>query len=772
MTDALIIEAGEASPARIRGSSASTERSVRLPDVRPRPRPGRLPRIARFALFGVVFVSAIVLTVLGTLLSFSSSNEQVTTAYNILKANMALVVILGLLLLNRVRRSLFTMDGRDSAPLLHRRFLAIFGLAALLPAIIIGTFSASLVSQNVSGLFGSDVKDNMESARLILSDYLDQELAELAFDLGLVRQGLEERAFSVTDRISLTAELQIVARVRDLDAVILIREDGQVLAQALGPRSPAFEVPRPELLRTVSAERTEFLNNDETNYLIALIRLTPDSDTLLYAGRKLRSSSEVLSNIRGIEAASARIDAFTASQSRMNRIFALAFIETALLLLIAATWLGLVLANRIIDPLSNLVTAAERVRAGDMSARVTVSGEWGEISDLGSAFNRMTQQLNSQRDELVREHDISEQRRQFSEAVLSGVRAGVLGLTESGRITLINASAQRLLGLSSEAALDRPIAELLPEFGRAFARARESVTNTAEDQISYETDAGSINLDLRVASYMGARRDTGWVVTFDDMTRLVAAQRQSAWREVARRIAHEIKNPLTPIQLSAERLARKYGRTLTDDREVFDNCTQTIIRQVGSLERMVDAFSAFARMPQPEFEPIDLAPLMEDVLFEQGVSVPDVAFHWAGKRPVSIPVRADERLLTQALTNLFKNAAESVLREADQRDETWKGRVEISVNLESEQIVLLVTDNGSGWPMSDIERLLEPYVTTREGGTGLGLPIVKRIVEDHAGSIRLSERDDGRPGAQVRVILPLDTAQDGVSIQPAKEAAE
>lgn len=726
-------------------SSAATDIS--------RSEPGRLPRIARSALFGVFFVTAIVLTVLGTLLSFSSSEEQVARAYSILRANMVLIVGIALFMGFRVRRTLFSQDKSDAAPLLHRRFLGIFSLAALIPAIVIGAFSASLISQNVAAFFGSDVRDNMQSAKDVLNDYIDQELSDLAFDLALVRQELQDRSFAVTDRISLTAELQIISRVRDLDAVILLRDDGQVLSQALGPRSPAFEVPRPSLLEAVGAERAEFLNNDETNYLIALIRLSEESDTLLYAGRRLRSSSAVLSNIRGIEEASARIDAFTSSQARMNRIFALTFIETALLLLIAATWLGLILANRIIEPLSSLVTAAEKVRAGDMSARVSVSGDWGEISDLGSAFNRMTQQLNSQRAELVREHDISEQRRQFSEAVLSGVRAGVLGLTESGRITLINASAERLLGLSGQAALDRPIGELLPEFADAFSKARESVTNTAEDQISYETDKGSINLDVRVASYQGARRDTGWVVTFDDMTRLVAAQRQSAWREVARRIAHEIKNPLTPIQLSAERLSRKYGRILTEDRDVFDNCTETIIRQVGSLERMVDAFSAFARMPQPEFEEMDLTDVVDNVLFEQRVAFPDIQFDRISPWPEALPVRGDERLLTQALTNLYKNSAEAVLRQADEKDESWQGIIQTSVSQSEDGFELIIRDNGPGWPMTNIDRLLEPYVTTREGGTGLGLPIVKRIIEDHAGTLRLSVRDDRQAGAQVQISL-------------------
>lgn len=753
MADALIISDTDREPV------GSVARPVLPGRAKQQPSGGRLPHIARSAAFGVFFVSAIVLTILGALLSFSSDDVQVSTAYTILLANLALITAIAVYLAYRVRKTLFTPAERDSTPLLHRRFVAIFSLSALLPAIIIGVFSASLISQNVSGLFGSDVQENMQSAKRILNDYVDQELSELAFDLVLVRQGLEERNFDISDRISLTAELQIVSRVRDLDAVILLREDGQVLAAAQGPRAPNFEVPRPELMRTIDANSAEFLKNDETNYLIAMIRLKADRDILLYTGRRLRSSSEVLSNINGIEMASARIDAFTVRQSRMNRIFALTFVETALLLLMAATWLGLVLANRIIEPLSSLVTAAERVRAGDMSARVNVSGQWGEISDLGSAFNRMTQQLNSQRDALVRERDVSEQRRQFSEAVLSGVRAGVLGLTESGRITLINASAERLLGLSAEAALDRPIDELLPEFGPAFARARESVTNRAEDQIAYETQAGSINLDLRVASYLGARRDTGWVVTFDDMTRLVAAQRQSAWREVARRIAHEIKNPLTPIQLSAERLSRKYGPLLTEDRDVFDNCTQTIIRQVGSLERMVDAFSAFAQMPQPEFESINLIDLLTDVFFEQGVAFPAIVFRREGVWPDALPVRGDERLLTQAVTNIYKNAAEAVLRDADEKDSSWVGSIDTLVIDQGESFQIIVRDNGPGWPMSDVDRLLEPYVTTRDGGTGLGLPIVKRIVEDHAGTISLTPRSDGKRGAQVSILLHMDATQ-------------
>ena len=738
----------------------SRELVLRTPDSRSA---AALPRIARSALFGVVFSSAVALTVIGATLSFSNDGGQVGLAYDILRANLFLIALIAAYLGYRVYQTLFAPSHGGSAPLLHRRFVLIFSFAALVPAIIIGAFSASLISRNISSLFGADVRENMDAARVVLSDYFDQSLADLASDNSVLRSTVSNRDTQIADRISLTAELQVIARVRDLDSIVLLREDGQVLAQALGPRAPAFEVPRPDMLAGVGSDDVEFLQNDDTNYIIALARLAPGSDTLLYTGRRLRTSSEVLSNIRGIEDASRRIDGFTTSQARMNRIFALTFVETVLLLLIAATLLGLVLANRIISPLSSLIDAAERIRGGDMGARVSVSGEWGEISDLGSAFNRMSQQLNNQRDELVREHDVSEERRQFSEAVLSGVRAGVLGLTESGKITLMNASAERLLGVDAGALVGQPIAEALPEFGPAFARARESVAGTAEDQITFESETGSMNIDLRVAAYRSAaakrKQDTGWVVTFDDMTRLVAAQRHSAWREVARRIAHEIKNPLTPIQLSAERLSRKYGKVLTEDREVFDNCTQTIVRQVGSLERMVDAFSAFARMPQPEFGAVELTDVLSDVLFEQGVAFPNIAFRRVGDWPGALPVRADERLLVQALTNIYKNAAEAVLREADTRPDSWEGRVETVIRRRTDQVEIVVRDNGPGFPDSDIDRLLEPYVTSRDGGTGLGLPIVKRIVEDHGGRLSLMSREDGRPGAQVVLSLPINTEE-------------
>ncbi len=718
------------------------------------------PKIARSALFGILFVTAILLLVLGTLYALSGDTKQTSQAYPILLFNLVFIIGLGIYLALRVWKGLFAKRRSQSAPLLHRRFVTIFSLAALTPAIVVGAFSTSLISQNINDLFGDNVRSNMASAREILDGYVQQEFTELAKDAKAVENELSRRPNKINTRISYTAELQIMSRVRELDAVYVMRKDGYIFSRVENPIAPTFEVPLNAVFEGMKSGEIAFIQRDNIDYLIALTRLQVyEDDIYLYVGRVLRSNNRVLSSLSGIANATQAIDDFNANQALMSRIFFLTFIETALLILFAAVWLGLLLANRIIEPLGRLITASERVRSGDMSARVDVQGDWGEMSDLGSAFNRMTRQLNSQRDELVKEHDISEQRRQFSEAVLSGVRAGVIGLTQSGRITLMNESAEILLGSANKAMLGYPLEDVLPEFMPAFNIAREAIKGTAEDQVNFDTETGIRNFDLRVSAYKGARMDTGWVMTFDDMTRLVTAQRHSAWREVARRIAHEIKNPLTPIQLSAERLLRKYSKEIKTDPDVFQNCTQTIIRQVGSLEQMVNEFSAFARMPTPNFAPTNIRDLVEDVLFAQGVSFPEIKFDFEDETTGPLLISCDERLITQALTNLYKNSGESIGRRVDASgDDELVGNIRTVISSANKFIKLRISDNGMGWPFPDKERLLEPYVTTRESGTGLGLAIVKRIAEDHGGTLKLFDHKDKSSGAVIEIILSKGSA--------------
>ena len=702
-------------------------------------------------------MAAIFLTILGALLSYSADIQKTEQAWDILRYNLVIILILAIYLAHRVWATVFAPSRGQAAPLLHKRFVMIFSLAALIPAVLVGGFSSSLLSQNLSGIFGERVRGNMEEARQILDGYVTQEFESLGEDLAELQLGIARSRTDFGARISFTAELLREAQTRDLDAVYILREDGFVLTRVETPDAPDIRIPGAEILKGLKDNDIAFQKRTDIDYLIALSKLSEEPRAYLYVGKLLRSDNQVLSSITGIESAASQIARFNENQARMNQVFFFTLLDSALLILMAAIWLGLALANRIIDPLSGLVNAAERVRAGDMGARVSVTGDWGEISDLGSAFNRMTSQLESQRDELIREHDVSEQRRQFSEAVLSGVRAGVIGLTQQGKITLTNDAAKKLLENRAENLVGQPLGEVLEEFAPAFAQARESITAHSEDQVTVEMAGGGRIFDLHVSAYKGARNDTGWVLTFDDMTRLVSAQRHSAWREVARRIAHEIKNPLTPIQLSAERLARKYTHEITSDRQTFENCTQTIIRQVNSLEQMVDEFSAFARMPSPELVSTDLAAVLEDTIFAQGVSFPEIQFRKRGRWPEKTFVRADERLLSQALTNVLKNAGEAVQRKMEAGvSSRFRGEVRIELIDMGALLAIHVTDNGPGWPFKDTDRLMEPYVTTRESGTGLGLAIVKRIVEDHGGQLKLEAREDIE-GAKTLIYLPQHT---------------
>jgi two-component system nitrogen regulation sensor histidine kinase NtrY len=704
--------------------------------------------------FVIIFFVAIFLTILGALLSYSPDAAQIEQAWDILRFNLAIILILSLYLIYRVWTAVFAPSRGQSAPLLHRRFVLIFSLAALVPAVLVGGFSTTLLTQNLSGIFGERVRGNMEEARQILDGYVAQEFESLGEDVAELELGIIRNQSNFGARISFTAELMREARTRDIDAVYILREDGFVLTRAEVPGAPELRIPEIEFLNQLKGSDIAFQKRTDIDYLIALSKLSETPSTYLYVGKLLRSDNQVLSSISGIESAASQIARFNESQTRMNQVFSLTLLDSALLILMAAIWLGLTLANRIIDPLSGLVNAAERVRAGDMGARVSVSGDWGEISDLGSAFNRMTSQLESQRDELIKEHDISEQRRQFSEAVLSGVRAGVIGLTQQGKITLTNDAATKLLEDRAADLIGQPVQKVLGEFAPAFAKARESISATSEDQVTVEMGGGSRIFDLHISAYKGARNDTGWVLTFDDMTRLVAAQRHSAWREVARRIAHEIKNPLTPIQLSAERLARKYTKEITSDRKTFENCTQTIIRQVGSLEMMVDEFSAFARMPAPDLAVTDLAGILKEAIFAQGVSFPEIHFRKTGNWPAKTDVEGDERLLSQAFTNVLKNAGEAVQRKMeDSASSGFQGEVTIELIDTGSRLAVHISDNGPGWPFKDTDRLMEPYVTTRDSGTGLGLAIVKRVVEDHGGQLKLEAREITE-GARTIIYLP------------------
>jgi two-component system nitrogen regulation sensor histidine kinase NtrY len=435
-----------------------------------------------------------------------------------------------------------------------------------------------------------------------------------------------------------------------------------------------------------------------------------------------------------------------------------------MLVMLSAALIGLALANQIARPIGLLITAAERVRGGDLGVRVTEGRSRDELAGLSRAFNRMTGQLAAHRAELMEAYSQIDDRRRFTETVLSGVSAGVIGLDTRGRIELPNRAASDLLAIDVLAEIGRDLETVVPEFAALIQAAKAAPDRPRTEEIRIvppgQPRGSPIVLLVRIGAEMAGGRVDGFVVTFDDITELQLAQRKAAWADVARRIAHEIKNPLTPIQLAAERLKRRFTKEITSDPETFALCADTIVRHVGDIGRMVDEFSAFARMPQPTIKPEDVGRIARETLVFQKTALPTIA--WSGDIPAQGPVApCDRRMMRQALTNLLRNAADAVAM----RD--GAGSIAVSV-AESEGLVFLrVTDDGVGLPREGRERLTEPYVTHKPKGTGLGLAIVKKIMEDHGGQLTLDDRPDG-PGTVAALILPARAKGAGDAAVPAE----
>src|ERR1041385_2780781 len=441
----------------------------------------------------------------------------------------------------------------------------------------------------------------------------------------------------------------------------------------------------------------------------------------------------------------------------------------ALIVLLSAVWIGLNFANRLVAPIRRLIDAANLVSTGNLYVQVPVRRGEGDLSQLGEIFNKMTQELRTQRDDLMRARDQIDSRRRFTEAVLAGASAGVIGVEADGRISILNRSAEKLIGQSESATAGRRLTEVMPELAPLFAEARSGAHRLVQGQITINRDMRELNLSVRVTTEQSTDQDHGYVVTLDDITDLVIAQRTSAWADIARRIAHEIKNPLTPIQLSAERLKRKYGKVITEDKSVFEQCTDTIVRQVDDIKRMVDEFSRFARMPKPVMTAEDVADTVRQVVFLQRVGNPDIDIEIETEHD-RMPAKFDRRLISQPLTHIVKNATGAIA--AGPPQELGRGHIHVSVKRENGDIVIDVIDNGTGLPKENRNRLLEPYVTTRDKGTGLGLAIVGRILEEHGGGMELFDAPgvaSGGRGAWVQLRFAAESTG-SISTEPSEPA--
>jgi two-component system nitrogen regulation sensor histidine kinase NtrY len=695
--------------------------------------------VAPFAV-GIALLSAfLTFVVLSGLTPIEPTRHVV---YSFLLINAATILLLVAIIIREVWQVVQARRRGRAAARLHVQIVSLFSVIAVLPAVLVAIVANVTIDRGLDRLFSGPTRQVIQNSLIIARAYTNEHAQLISGDiLGMANDIAHARPLFDQDRRTFRELLTASATSRNLPSAVLIDKERNVLESAQTGIQLAFAPPPPEILSNVSETEPEISVIPEQNYVAAVIRLRAFSDIFLYVARPLDPG--VVAQLTQTEASAAEYAGLESRRLGIQVAFALMFAVIALTILMASVLIGLNFANWLVAPIRNLMSAANIVSTGDLHVQVPVHKSEGDLAQLGQTFNKMTQELRTQRDELVSASDLIDSRRRFIEAVLSSASAGIIGVDASGSVGILNRSAEKLIGHAESETLNHPLSDVLPELDDMMKTAREGTQRLVQGQITITRDGHERNLSVRVSAEQTGQSRDSYIITLDDITELVSAQRTSAWGDVARRIAHEIKNPLTPIQLSAERIRRKFGKVITEDKGVFEQCTDTIVRQVDDIRRMVDEFSRFARMPKPVMEGEDVADTVRQAVFLMKVGHPDLDIVAEIKQD---PMRAqfDRRLISQALTNIIKNATEAI--EQVPPDELGKGRIDVIAARENDDIVIDVIDNGIGLPKVSRARLLEPYVTTRQKGTGLGLAIVGRVLEDHGGRIELKDASDFRPG--------------------------
>jgi two-component system nitrogen regulation sensor histidine kinase NtrY len=631
--------------------------------------------------------------------------------------------------------------GRAAARL-HVRIVGLFSVIAVLPAVLVAVVANVTIDRGLDRLFSGPAKVAIQNSLTIASAYMQEHAQFIRGDIiGMATDISRARPLYDQDRGSFREFLTASAASRNVPGAMIIDKNANILESAQTGIQLTFSPPAPDFLNNVGDDEPEIAVLPESNYVAAVIRLRTFNDTFLYVSRPLDPT--IVEQLKQTQLSVAEYTQVESRRLGIQVALALMFAVIALTILMASVLTGLNFANWLVAPIRQLMNAAHTVSTGDLNVQVPVHKSEGDLAQLGETFNKMTQELRTQRDELVNASELIDSRRRFIEAVLSSASAGIIGVDASGSVGILNRSAEKLIGHAESETLDHPLTEVLPELDEMMKTAREGTQRLVQGQITIQRDGNERNLSVRVSAEQTNHSSDSYIITLDDITELVSAQRTSAWGDVARRIAHEIKNPLTPIQLSAERIRRKFGKVITEDKNIFEQCTDTIVRQVDDIRRMVDEFARFARMPKPVIEGEDVADTVRQAVFLMKVAHPEIDIETDIKTD---PLRAqfDRRLISQALTNIIKNATEAI--EVVPPEELGKGRIDVVAAQEGQDVLIDVVDNGVGLPKVARQRLLEPYVTTRAKGTGLGLAIVGRVLEDHGGRLELKDASDFRPG--------------------------
>jgi two-component system nitrogen regulation sensor histidine kinase NtrY len=758
------------------------------------PLPGTSDRAFRI---GLVVVSLSVVSALATYLILSNltpippSDEVVLT---VLLINVVLVIAMVGVIAAQGVGLWRAWKMKVAGARLHVRIVALFSLIAALPALLLAAAATSTFSRSLDSWFNAKTISIVQGATDVGKAYLLEHGPVIRTDAINMARDLDDAAAEVAGDGRKFRELVIgQAGLRDLPAAYVIDRLGNVKLAVLEEQRIPYVPPPEELIRAADKGQVPLLmptkseGLDDANipyqqlpaYLerdaqrarvAALVKLRNYPGSYLYVARGVDPA--VVRNLRQLQESVEAYELLKGARSGQVLAHALMYFMISLTALFAAIWVGLWFAGLFVAPIRRLISAAQEVARGNLKVELPIRRGEGDLRRLSANFNAMTKELESQRSALVTTNRQLSERRRFMEAVLSGVSAGVIGLDRHGCITLVSRSAEKLLARDGADLTGRPLADVVPEFAELVQQAADPGRSRRQQQVAMLINGEERSFSVRVTEQAPSEEDHGSVVTFDDITELVSAQRTSAWADVARRIAHEIKNPLTPIQLSAERLRRKYASAIAEDRETFDRCTETIIRQVGDVTRMVDEFSAFARSPKPQMEDHDIRDVVKAAVIDRQMASQDIAFDTrVGKEPII--VTCDRRLISQAVINLVKNAQEAIQQYAEKKDKEpgWAGRIETNVRRNGSRVDVEVIDNGAGLPKQNRIRLTEPYVTTKGAkGTGLGLAIVRKSVEQHAGVLSLEDAPPapGRThGALIRISLPAHPADAAAQPRPA-----
>ena len=662
-----------------------------------------------------------------------------------------------------VMRMFAARRAKSAGSRLHMRLSRVFAIVALIPTVLVAVFAVVTLSIGVEGWFSKNVQNVVKSSLSAAEAYKNEQRDDLKIDLSFMSVRLNEykKSNSFVSDSDLRVQLISIQKLiqRGLKEAYIIDRNANLRSRGELSYLFGYEEPSDEIMKSAELGDLIIIEDWPNNEFRSLIRLESFEDKYLYISRTV--DGKILNLLDKTMESAITYNTMESQREKILWSYGLLYLGFATFVILSSILLGMLFAERLSRPVGRLAGAAQRLGAGDFDVKVIEEKGDDEIAMLSRVFNHMTKQVKRQRDDLITANEYTERRRRLFDSVLSGVTAGVIGLSSDGNIGFINLAAQKLLNLNSDNHEGTSIQIAVPEFIDLFRLIQKNDNKTQQQEIKL-TRAGAIEILLvRISARISENELVeGYVITFDDVTNLVSAQRLAAWGDVARRIAHEIKNPLTPIQLSAERLKRKYSPIVgTEDSNLSQYC-DVIIRQTNDLRRIVDEFSKFARMPEPIKRPTNVTKLLKDVILLFQVSSPKISIVFNNLYD-DFNVSIDETMINQAFTNLIKNAGEAIESKLNsQPDLKFDPEIRITIDQIMNDLEITIEDNGIGLPNQGRSRLFEPYVTNRENGTGLGLSIVKKIIEEHNGSLELLDASPFSKtdsfGAKMRIVFPKE----------------